>query len=259
METITHPKKAGVYKMTCIDNGKIYIGKSYNIQQRLNRHRRDADKLKNMGYFQRAIVKHGWDSFKVEILEIMEDFDKSKDGPTLLEKEASYIRLLNSNDERFGYNICEYSTDRTGHKCSDETKQKMSKARTGHKCSEETKEKMRNRVYSDETREKMRQSKLGNKVSDETKEKMRQSRLGYKMTDETKEKMKKINTGRILSDEHREKLRQAKLGKPLTEEHKERLKEAKSKSSYKHSEETKIKIGLASIGRTKNRKNINEN
>jgi len=71
--------------------------------------------------------------------------------------------------------------------------------------------------------------------------------------------MKKNNTGRILSDEHREKLRQAKLGKHLTEEHKERLKEAKSKSSYKHSEETKIKIGLASIGRTKNRKNINEN
>ena len=257
MKTITYPRKAGVYKMTCIDNGKIYIGKSYNIHQRINRHRQDADKLKNMGYFQRAIVKHGWESFKVEILEIIEDFDKSKDGRILLDIEASYIRMFKSNDERFGYNICEYSTDRTGHKCSDETKQKMSKARIGHKCSEETREKMRNRVYSEETREKMRKSKLGRVVSEETREKMRQSRIGYKMTEETKDKMRKINTGRTLSDEHKEKLRQAKLGKPLSEEHKQRLKEAKSKSTYIHSEETKLKIGLSSKNR--GRKVVNEN
>lgn len=242
MDITPHPKKAGVYKLTCINNGKIYIGKSYNIQQRLNRHKRDAEKIKNMGLFQRAIAKHGWDSFNIEILEILEDFDKSTDGPILLEKEASYIRLYDSNNKKFGYNICEYSTDRTGHKCSDETRKKMSISRLGYRCSEETKEKMRNRVYSDETRDKMRQRKLGVPQTEEHKEKIKHSNMGKVMSEESKQKLSLSTKGKSKSKEHVEKMRQSKLGKTLSEEHKLKLRgprgpqKNKRKSKYAYTE-----------------------
>lgn len=249
---LEYPRKAGIYKFTCKNNGKVYIGKSVNIRVRINRHKRDANQFKTDGLFQRALIKHGWDSFDIDILEIVEPFDKLKDKDMLLEKETQYMKLFNSTDRSLGYNICEYSNDRTGHKCSEETKQKMSKARTGYKCSEETKEKMRNRVYSDETREKMRQSKLGNKVSNETRERMRQSRLGYKMTDETKEKMKRINTGRKFSDEHKEKLSQAKRGRVFSDEHREKLSHARK--GKRMSEETKEKIRKTTTGKSKPRK-----
>ena len=224
MDTNTYPKMAGVYRLTCIKNGKIYIGKSFNIRQRLNRHKRDSIKLKDGGYFQRAIIKHGWDSFKVDILEIMEEFDKSRDGPVLLEKEASYIRLFISNNERIGYNVCEYSTDRTGYKCSDLHKKRISQSNMGKKMSDESKDKIRQanlgKKLSDTTREKMRNKKL----SPETKEKISQSNMGKKMSDESKAKLSKARLGIKFSEEHREKLRQAKLGKPLSEERKEKLK-----------------------------------
>ena len=245
-EHITYPDNAGVYKFTCIANNKIYIGKSFNIRKRIYNHRMDIKKNKNHGIFHRAIIKYGWDSFEFEILEVIENFDKSKDGPHLLEREAHYIRLFESTDRNKGYNICEYSTDRTGCKHSDETKKKMSIASLGKKKSEEMKIKLRNRTYSKKTRQKMRESKLGSKASDSTKEKMRRSRLGMVMSEESKSKLSKSRKGIKFSEEHKEKLRQAKLGKTLSEEHKEKLRQAKENSEYKHSEETKRKIGQAS-------------
>ena len=56
------PKSAGIYKITCVSNGKIYIGKSINIDQRIKSHKYSE---KNSGYhgrFQNAIKKYGWDS-----------------------------------------------------------------------------------------------------------------------------------------------------------------------------------------------------
>lgn len=36
---IIYPKAAGIYKLTCDNNGKIYIGKSINIRKRLESHK----------------------------------------------------------------------------------------------------------------------------------------------------------------------------------------------------------------------------
>lgn len=204
-EKISYPKEAGIYKLTCEVNGKVYIGKSFNINQRLNKHKYDSETLKDGGYFHRALIKHGWDSFKVEILEIIKDFDKSKDGTILLEKEAAYIRSYNTTNEKVGYNICEYSTDRVGLKHTEETKKKMSNSHTGKKLTEETKKKM------------------SKPKSQEIKDKIRKTQKGRTLTDEHKENIRRGCLGRVRTKEHQDNLNKAQFGKKHSEEAKQRM------------------------------------
>lgn len=237
-----YTKEAGIYKLTCILNGKIYIGKGNIIFKRISYHK----KSKGGGYLQNSIAKYGWDSFTVEILEIFENFDKLKDNFNLLKREAYYIELFDTTNRDKGYNRCKFSNDNTGilwseeskekirgRITSDETKEKMRQANTGKTHSKDTKEKIRNArlgmKFSDETKEKMKTRKH----SDEAKEKMRQARLGRKISDETKEKMSNAKLGKLKSDETKEKMRQANLGKKLSEETKDKIKQTKKNAKDK--------------------------
>ncbi len=188
-----YPKVAGIYKLTQIDSGKVYVGKSVNISRRLMAHKSCEKKLKGICYFQNAIIKYGWDSFKVEILETVDNFNKLKDNTSLLDREAYYIELYNSTDKDKGYNICKYSTDLTGIRLTNEHKEKLRISalgnlnRLGAILSEETKQKIKmartgqkNRLgtlHSEETKERIRLSHIGRKHSEETKAKMSQTRL----------------------------------------------------------------------------------
>ncbi len=210
-------KNAGIYKLTCDKNDKIYIGKSINIRNRLRSHKNCKGKC----YFENAILKHGWDSFTVEILEIFENFDKSNNEHKMLivDREEYYIKLFDSTNNDIGYNICNRSTDRTGIPHSTETKEKMRQSQLGNSNH-------LGKLHSEESKEKMRQAKLGvkkNPHSRETKEKMRQAKLG---------KPKTI--------EHIENIRQSKIGKPsnrkgvkLSEETKEKMRQSQLKRRLK--------------------------
>jgi len=185
----TYPNKAGVYKLTCSTNGKIYIGKTVSLSKRLNAHKNCKQRPSRMCYFQHAIIKYGWDSFIVEILEILEiveNFDKRRDNLTLLEKESFYIKLFDSTNKEKGYNICNYSTDGTGilrGPRSEETKRKIGQANRGN-------------IISDDHKNKLRQFNLGKSHSEETKEKIRVGNLGKKHSEETKQKMKILRQAR---------------------------------------------------------------
>jgi group I intron endonuclease len=126
-----YPKQAGVYKLTCKINNKIYIGKGVNLRNRMREYSNYGKNHKGRHYIQHAVIKHGWDNFSVEILEIMEGFDKSKDNDKLLLRESYYIELFDSTNPKIGYNLCKFSNDRTGSKCSEETREKMRKAQKG--------------------------------------------------------------------------------------------------------------------------------
>lgn len=205
-----YTEEAGIYKLTCIDNGKIYIGKTINFRRRLNEY-----KNIKIGkcYFEHAMVKHGWDSFNLEILEVFDNFNKLKDNLILLNRETYFIDLFDSDNREKGYNICKHSTDRAGIAMSEETKEKLRQINLGKKLSEETKIKIKEsslgRTHSEETKQKMSLSKVGKVKSEETKQKMRRS-----MSDETKEKLRQAHLGKKLSEDHKEKLRQSKLGNP---------------------------------------------
>lgn len=218
MRSSIYPKKAGVYKITCLTNGKIYIGKAINIQRRIAGHKLKSLSVEGNGYFQRATIKYGWDSFKVEVLELVEDFDKLKDNDNLLKRESYYIEYYNSTDPNIGYNICKFSNDRTG---------------------------MTNIPHTPEAKEKMRLAGLGRKHSEETKEKIRLIKLGLKHSQETKEKIKTGNTGKIITDETRKKLSESSKGKPKSREAVEKTRQANL--GRKWSDETREKMRLARL------------
>lgn len=315
-EYLNYKNKAGIYKLTCNATGKIYIGKSINLMRRLQTHKYCENKNKGRCYFENAIIKYGWESFSVEVIEIYESFDKTNvlDCQMIVEREAYYISLFDSTNNEVGYNICKYSQDRTGHfhsnetkmkmresklgkplsekhkeklriifntsemrekrraissgkKMSDEAKEKLKLARLGTPMLEATKEKLRNVKRSEETKEKIRKYRTGQKMSDDSKEKIRNANIGRVASDDTRKKMSNSKLGRSLTEEHKEKLRISKIGKPLSEETKKKMKESRIKSTYRHSDETKKKIGEASSKRirvkgkkykTKNKEIVNE-
>jgi group I intron endonuclease len=251
MET-SYPKKAGIYKLTNICNGKFYIGKTFSIKQRINDHKTSKNKVSNKTFIKNAISKYGWESFKIEILEIFENFDKLNDNISLLEREAFYINFYDSANKDKGYNICKFSTDRTGIPLSNEAKIKLSIFNRGKKLSDETKEKIRQSKvggkFSDEHRKKLSEAKRRNPMSEEHKEKLRLSNIGKKLSDETKEKIRVKLSGRTISEETKDKFR-----KPCSEEAKEKIRIGNL--GRKHKPESIEKMRLAKLGKKK-RKNI---
>ncbi len=254
-----YPKDAGIYKLTCINNGKIYIGKGNNIETRLSNHRRCANRSNGKCYFENALIKYGWDSFEVEILELIPNFDKN--NPThkelIHDKESYYIELFNSTDINVGYNLCKRSNDRTGILCSEETKKKMSLAALGKPKSKEHIEKMRKTKtgvphpgHSPEALEKMSLSKLGKKrpeFSEEWKQNIGKGHIGLVMSEEAKEKIGKAHKGKPKSKEAVEKMRHSLTGRKASEETKEKM--SRSQLGRTHTEESKEKLRQINLGR----------
>lgn len=240
METIIkYPKKAGIYKLTCSFNSKIYIGKSVNLYARLNRHKNCNKSHARRGFLQNAIIKYGWESFSVEVLEIFEDFDNIKDNIPLLEREAYYIELFNCADRDKGYNVCKYSNDGTGIPLSENHKENIRLSKLGKPHTEDHKEKLRYgkliNPMSQESRDKLRKVNLGKTMSQETRKKMSISKTGRKLSDETRQKISEGNLGRKVSEETKEKMRKPKLtngnlGRPRSEETKEKIRQTKLKN-----------------------------
>lgn len=86
-----------IYKITNTINNKVYIGqttRSFNI-----RYHNNIKKYTNI-YLKRSIDKYGIDNFLIE-----EEFDIAYSKEELNEKEKKYIKLYNSNDNNFGYNL----------------------------------------------------------------------------------------------------------------------------------------------------------
>lgn len=100
-------KKCGVYKITNIENGKIYIGSSNNILQRWKNHIRELEHNSHKNMF----LQSDWNKYKETsfIFEILQECNEEE----RYDVEQKYL------DELFpfyrngkGYNISEKSTSR---------------------------------------------------------------------------------------------------------------------------------------------------
>jgi len=111
-------KLAGVYKITCLANGKFYIGSTKKFKQRWKEHRW---KLKagthHSKYMQNCWNKYGEDTFKFEVLLVCEKQDKEV-------YEQSYLDLYTPE-----FNTCKVAGSNLGRKFSEETIQKMKKTK----------------------------------------------------------------------------------------------------------------------------------
>jgi NUMOD3 motif len=134
---------------------------------------------------------------------------------------------------------------------SPETRAKISAALTGHKMSDEAKQKLREfrlsmppahrKPHSPETKKKMSDTAkaMGRTMSEEQKERLRQLRLGARHTQETKDKIRQSKKDHPLSAEVRAHMSACKLGvkrKPFTDEHKANLKAALAKARLRKKE-----------------------
>jgi group I intron endonuclease len=131
----------------------------------------------------RALIKHGYSNFTLDILEYCEKAN-------LTEREQYYMDKLNPR-----YNTLKTAGSSSGHKLSDETKAKISKALKGVYVKE--KSPLFGRIHTEETKMLMciTRSKINNKGkthTEETKELMRQKALGRNHSIETRLKMSSI-------------------------------------------------------------------
>ncbi len=228
-------KYSGVYLLRCKVNGKIYIGQSTNINQRIKDHRCNCQNLTRNYITTRlylAMRKYGVENFTVEILEKVEDL-------SLIDtREQYYLDLFTSYNNKIGYNTCPYVKSNRGVIHSDETKKKISDKKKGIKQSPELIAKriapligrkrapeigakisiaQKGKKVSEATKQKLALANKGRVQSDEEKSKRVESMKGYKHSSETIEKIRKSNTGKVASKEIIDTLRtsHAKQSKPI--------------------------------------------
>ena len=157
---------SGIYKITCVPTGKVYIGQSCDIYNRWYMHKWELNKQKHVNkYFQRAWNKYEENAFVFEIIEFC-------DEAVIDDKEKYYINFYQSTDRNKGFNL-----DSGGNL---------------------------NKKHSQETKEKIRQAQLGEKsplyqkpLSKEHKEKISKTLTGIKRSNETIAKLKDIKTKAI--------------------------------------------------------------
>lgn len=195
----------GVYKLTNKINGKIYIGKSINIPLRLAGHRTD---FRGRAAIKRAIKKYKWENFDVEIL----FDDQTVDNYALLALESAFIDYFQATDQKVGYNLCLFATDKSGIPMSKRQKNLLSKQRKGKYLGENNP--FWGKTHNNTTKEKMRQCRIGKKASKQTKEKMSKTRLGKPSGNDCNGQNNPM-FGKNHSKSTKEKLKLLKLNKPV--------------------------------------------
>lgn len=96
-----------IYLYTNLVNDKKYVGQTNNFQRRINEHKSNAFNPKSVNYddtIHKAIRKHGYDNFKIELLEVI---DNVEDYELVNEREVFWIKEKNSLTTQWGYNVLE--------------------------------------------------------------------------------------------------------------------------------------------------------
>lgn len=112
----------GIYKITNLVNNKIYIGQSINIERRWMQ---EKNRQINT-YLKHAFNFYGLNNFKFEIIEIL-----NNDKKILDEKEKYYIKLYNSNNSLYGYNLTDGGEGCHGFRFTEEQKAEISRRNSG--------------------------------------------------------------------------------------------------------------------------------
>lgn len=92
-------KKSGIYKITCTENNKIYVGSAVDLDRRWKRHLSELKAKKHYNIImQNAYDKYGEKAFVFSILQIVEDVS------LLMKFEQNYLDTLKPFG-KYGFNI----------------------------------------------------------------------------------------------------------------------------------------------------------
>lgn len=155
-----------IYKITNTINNKCYVEQTIGkLSKRMAAHRGLGEHKLSL-----AIRKHGWDKFRVEVI------DWATNLTELNYKEWIWIHKLNCLDDKFGYNMKEGGNSK---KLTSEVKLKISAKRKGCSVQESVKIKISEsckKLWEDVYfKEKMRQKTLDSWASDSKNERIRKN------------------------------------------------------------------------------------
>lgn len=112
----------GIYTIYCIVNNKYYVGYSKNLKKRIGQHKLRLKKNIHQNIFlQNAYNKYGKDTFEFEILETCEE-------QYLCSLEHYWCNMLNTHNDKYGYNILPTHPNAKNSGHSLETKNKLKNA-----------------------------------------------------------------------------------------------------------------------------------
>jgi group I intron endonuclease len=203
-------KIIGIYKITNLINGKVYIGESNNIKRRFNEYK--SLKCKGQRKLYNSFACHGLENHKFEI--IMEcAFEDLKYFESCFQEIYIVVEK--------GLNLIYTGRDEKKGSISEETRKKRSE--NHHTKKEGYVNPLKGVPKSEETKEKMRIGNIGKKMSVDACKKMSeaQKRLyenGYVNPMKGKIGEKNHNYGKPCSLETRKKISDAQKGKKISEE-----------------------------------------
>jgi len=217
-------KKGCIYLITCLENGKTYIGQyAYeNPNGRYTRH--CAPNQKDTCIFHRALWKYGKDAFRLETLGVFPRSSLNNMEAYYAEQFQSYMWDTNkAADIPGGYNmmLCG-QMNRQGMKHTPEALAKMSACVKGRKHSEETKRKIsesnKGKKIAPEASAKTAAKLRGRKLSPEMCAKLSAAQKGIKRSYEARANISAGLKGKIVSDEARANMSKARTGMKLSAE-----------------------------------------
>ena len=201
----------GIYMIKNIINGKMYIGKSFDIKKRWANHRYELNKGAHVNnHLQSAWNKYGECSFEFIIIEECSEEE-------LNNKEIYWIKTLDTYHN--GYNQTEGGE---GTHLPEEIKIKIGAASKNWWSNSENKNKMSEarkgdgsfwygKTFPEDMVQKL--SDAHKNPSDEIRKKYSESHKGKSLSEETKCKISQSSKGRVLSEETKKKISESKTGK----------------------------------------------
>jgi len=127
-------EKAGIYRWTHKESGKNYVGSAIDLSKRLRSYYNLSylylETKKNNSLIYKAILKYGYSSFKLDILEYC-------DAAFIIDREQYYL-----DNFKFEYNTLKIARSLAGFKHSTYSINRMRIARLGKSLSESTKLKL---------------------------------------------------------------------------------------------------------------------
>lgn len=119
----------GIYKITNVVNGKIYVGSAKSYLSRISNHKFLLKRNRHFNnHLQSSWNKHGFSQFKFELIEEC-SFD------SLQEREEFWISHFNSNKRQLGYNKRIDCKTNLGIRASDITRERLRLSHLGYKRS----------------------------------------------------------------------------------------------------------------------------